>query len=355
MRSTDIDYDSPTTPNGDSGKFPEISSNGLGVAKSYDFVFDREDGDVELQASGQRLLIESREFEHYVLAGLVRDSTESSRRASTIGQIQLPRVTVKCDAQLVGDFNNTLKILYASVIEGPFDFDTATLISALRVSTVYEYDALRQFSISKLQQAELSAIQRIKIAQELDVVHWTEPAFEELANRVEPIEPEEARILGIDALLRVSNMREQRRTRRADDDENTLVSDTDTLMGVQPGKSRVQPPCIADDDSDELGADEDTVYHFPNSDDDMLGEKAKTCMVGVAMPGLRVHVPKKSRRQRLEVNFPGCTCTNPESGDCVSCRMPPCIFKVLRSLQAQQLIHSDEILALQCNMSAMGM
>ncbi|QRW19546.1 hypothetical protein RhiXN_00952 [Rhizoctonia solani] len=290
MRSTDIDYDSPTTPNGDSGKFPEISSNGLGVAKSYDFVFDREDGDVELQASGQRLLIESREFEHYVLAGLVRDSTESSRRASTIGQIQLPRVTVKCDAQLVGDFNNTLKILYASVIEGPFDFDTATLISALRVSTVYEYDALRQFSISKLQQAELSAIQRIKIAQELDVVHWTEPAFEELANRVEPIEPEEARILGIDALLRVSNMREQRRTRRADDDENTLVSDTDTLMGVQPGKSRVQLPC--NDDSDELDADEDTVYHFPNSDDDMLGEKAKTAWLEWQCPAYEFMFPR---------------------------------------------------------------
>jgi hypothetical protein len=126
------------------------------------------------------------------------------------------------------------------VVEGPFDFDAVTLTSALRVSSVYGYDALRQFSISKLERAELSAIQRIKIAQELNVMHWTDPAFEELANRAEPIQPDEARILGIDSLLRVSIMREQRRARPSDD-ESTLVSDTDTVMDARSkGKFRAQ-------------------------------------------------------------------------------------------------------------------
>ncbi|CCO27236.1 hypothetical protein BN14_01272 [Rhizoctonia solani AG-1 IB] len=121
------------------------------------------------------------------------------------------------------------------------------------------------------------------------------------------------------------------------------------------GKLRAQSSSDDEsEESDESDVGEDIIYHVPNSDDDMLGEKAKTCMIGVAMPGLRVHVPSKSKRQRLEVKFPQCTCMNPESGDCVACRIPPCVFKVMRSLQAQQLIHSDEIMALQGNMCALG-
>ncbi|CEL58199.1 hypothetical protein RSOLAG1IB_02944 [Rhizoctonia solani AG-1 IB] len=355
MRSTDVGYDSPVTPDSDLGKFPASSDNNISTPISYDFVFDREDGDVELQMNNT--LFKTRKYllnKFGTLAELLRDA-ESNGQLSTGSQIQLPRVSVKCDTQLIGDFNNTLKILYASVVEGPFDFDAVTLTSALRVSSVYGYDALRQFSISKLERAELSAIQRIKIAQELNVMHWTDPAFEELANRAEPIQPDEARILGIDSLLRVSIMREQRRARPSDD-ESTLVSDTDTVMDARSkGKFRAQSSIITDDESDGSDIDEDIIYHVPNSDDDMLGEKAKTCMIGVAMPGLRVHVPSKSKRQRLEVNFPQCTCMNPESGDCVACRIPPCVFKVMRSLQAQQLIHSDEIMALQGNMCALGL
>ncbi|CAE6456682.1 unnamed protein product [Rhizoctonia solani] len=300
MRSADVGYGSPVTPDSDSGKIPDNSGKRFSTPSSYEFVFDREDGDIELQLNNT--LFKTRKYllnKFGVLAELLRDA-ESTGRVSAGGPTPLPRVAVKCDTQLIGDFNNTLKVLYASVIEGPFDFDTATLISALRVSSVYGYDALRQFSISKLERAELSAIQRIKIAQELDVAHWTEPAFEELANRVEPIQPEEARILGIDSLLRVSNMREQRRARRGDD-ESTLVSDTDTLMGARSkGKLRAQSSSVADGDCDESDFDEDIIYHLPNSDDDMLGEKAKTCMIGVAIPGVRTHVPSKSRRQRLE-------------------------------------------------------
>ncbi|KAG8727817.1 hypothetical protein FRC11_012397 [Ceratobasidium sp. 423] len=282
------------------------------------------------------------------LAGLVRDA-ESTGQSSASGPIPLPRVVVKCDAQLIGDFNNMIKILYASVIEGPFEFDTATLISALRVATVYHYDALRQFSISKLERAELSAIQRIKIAQELDVAHWTEPAFEELTNRVEPIQPDEARILGINALLRVANMREERRVRRGN--EGTVVSE----LGSIPMGSRQQEIPRAESLYDDLSdTEEDTVYCLPDSDDDLLGEKAKTRFIGIPVPALRVHVPNKSRRGRLEVNFPDCTCTNPEVGGCVACRIPPCLFKVLRSLQAQQMIHSDEIMALQGTMAVLG-
>ncbi|CAE6463420.1 unnamed protein product [Rhizoctonia solani] len=348
MRSNDVSYDNPLTPDSDSGNEPEIATSVSGTTGPYDFVFDREDGDVELQMNNT--LFKTRKYvlnKFGALEKLVRDASTGQFSAS--GPTQIPRVVVQCDAQLIGDFNNMTKILYASVIEGPFEFDTATLISALRVATVYRYDALRQFSISKLERTELSAIQRIKIAQELDVAHWIEPAFEELANRVEPIQPDEARILGIDALLLVANMREERRVRGSGGIVVALGTDT-TLMG-----SRTQEVPRAGPATEDLSdTEEDDLYCLPDPDDDLLGEKAKTRFIGIPVPALRIHVPSKSRRQRLEVNFPDCTCTNPGVGDCVACRIPPCLFKVLRSLQAQQMIHSDEILALQGTVSILG-
>ncbi|CAE6403690.1 unnamed protein product [Rhizoctonia solani] len=275
MRSSDNDasYSSPLTPDSDSGSVPETSTPS--ASGSYDSVFGQEDGDIELQLNNT--LFKTRKYllnKFDVLAKLVEDG-ESSGQFST-GPTQIPRLTMKCDAQLIGDFINTSKILYASVIDGPFEFDTPTLVSALRVATVYDYDALRRFSISKLERANLSAIQRIKISHELDVVHWTEPAFEELANRAEPIQPDEARILGIDALLRVANMREERRARRGDD-ERTVCSDTDaTLVGC-----RSQEPRRGSSRCDDQPyVDEDAVYCLPDPDDDLLGK----------MPTIRVRV-----------------------------------------------------------------
>ncbi|EUC65450.1 hypothetical protein RSOL_446160 [Rhizoctonia solani AG-3 Rhs1AP] len=349
MRSDDVNCTSPLTPDSDSEREPE--TNVANENGSHDFVFDKADGDVELQLNNT--LFKTRKYlinKFGVLAKLLRD-TESTGQVSTSGATQLLRVTVKCDAQLIGDFINTNKILYASVIDGPFEFDTATLISALRIATVYGYDALRQFGISKLERANLSAIQRIKIAQELDVLHWIEPAFEELANRVEPIQPDEARILGIDSLLRVSNMREERRGRRSGD-ESTVISDTgSTLMG---SRSHETPRAGSSMDDEQFDIDEDVVYNLGEPDDDLLGEKAKTRFVGIPVPAIRTYIPSKSRRQRLEVNFPDCTCTSPNAGDCVACRISPCLFKVLRSIQAQQMVHSDEIMNLQGMVSSLS-
>ncbi|KDN49514.1 hypothetical protein RSAG8_02216, partial [Rhizoctonia solani AG-8 WAC10335] len=317
MRSGDVNCTSPLTPESDSGERPETSA--IDTNSSYDFVFDRGDGDVELQFNNT--LFKTRKYlinKFGVLSKLLQDA-ESTGQLSARDPTQLLRVTVKCDAQLIGDFINANKILYAS--------------------------------ISKLERAELSAIQRIKIAQELDVAHWIEPAFEELANRVEPIQPDEARILGIDALLRVSNMREKRRARRSDD-ESTVVSDADTtLMGSRSQEAPNAGTSRGDDQSD---IDEDIAYRIPEASDDLLGEKAKTRFIGIPVPPIHIHTPNKSRRQRLEVNFPDCTCTSPEVGDCVACRIPPCLFKVLRSVQAQQMIHSDEMATLQTMMSSMA-
>lgn len=95
------------------------------------------------------------------------------------------------------------------VIEGPFEFDAPVLISALRISSTYDYPDLRAFSINRLENISLSAIQRIELAREFQLASWEGPAYDELYVREEPISKEEARVLGIDAFAEVVKQREE--------------------------------------------------------------------------------------------------------------------------------------------------
>ncbi|KAG9085349.1 hypothetical protein FRC07_013393, partial [Ceratobasidium sp. 392] len=114
----------------------------------------------------------------------------------------------------VKDFLNTFKILYASPIDGPPDFDPVTLISALRLATTYDYPALRTFAISNLENAQLSAIERILIAREFEFTSWEEPAYVELCERDEPITEQEANALGVNVFVQVARIREKEQRRR---------------------------------------------------------------------------------------------------------------------------------------------
>jgi hypothetical protein len=53
-------------------------------------------------------------------------------------------------------------------------------VSALRIATAYDYPVLRAYAIEHLEKAELSAIERIKIAREFKLASWEEPAYLEL-------------------------------------------------------------------------------------------------------------------------------------------------------------------------------
>ncbi|QRW19547.1 hypothetical protein RhiXN_00953 [Rhizoctonia solani] len=105
-------------------------------------------------------------------------------------------ITVYRDERGVEDFKNMFKVLYASLIKGPFEFDAPTLVSCLRLATAYEYPELRKFSVDRLEGAALSPIERIELAREFDLSAWDEGAFQELVGRDEPITRDEAKALG---------------------------------------------------------------------------------------------------------------------------------------------------------------
>ncbi|KAG8700602.1 hypothetical protein FRC11_012811, partial [Ceratobasidium sp. 423] len=120
-----------------------------------------------------------------------------------------PCISLYRDERGVDDINNTFKILYASAVEGPFNFDTPILISALRIATAYGFDSMRTFTIQHLEKVSLGAIQRIQLAREFGLPSWEGPAYKELSERESPITEEEAQILGFSAFSKVARTREE--------------------------------------------------------------------------------------------------------------------------------------------------
>lgn len=101
-----------------------------------------------------------------------------------------------------------------SVVDGPFNFDHSTLSSALLLATRYDYPALRTFSITKLENANLTAVERVRLAREFKIPSWEEPAYLELCERDEPLSMSDAEVLGLQAVVHVGRIREKEQRRR---------------------------------------------------------------------------------------------------------------------------------------------
>ncbi|CCO27239.1 hypothetical protein BN14_01275 [Rhizoctonia solani AG-1 IB] len=114
----------------------------------------------------------------------------------------------------VEDMKNTFKILYASVIDGPTHFEPAVHISALRISTAYNFPKLRNYTIQELEKANLSAIQRIQIAREFGLTSWEVPAYSELSKREAALTEEEAQVLGFSTFAIIARAREEESLKR---------------------------------------------------------------------------------------------------------------------------------------------
>ncbi|KAF8679734.1 hypothetical protein RHS04_04073 [Rhizoctonia solani] len=125
-----------------------------------------------------------------------------------------PYITICRDDRGVSDVSNTFKIIYASVIDGPFSFDAPILISALRISSVYGFNNLRAFAIQHLEKMSLVPIQRIQLAREFGLSSWKGPAYKELSDREKAITEEEARVLGFAAFTKMAREREEAMLKR---------------------------------------------------------------------------------------------------------------------------------------------
>ncbi|KAF8593183.1 hypothetical protein BDV93DRAFT_529979 [Ceratobasidium sp. AG-I] len=172
------------------------------LAISGNTLFDLGDGDLRLVIQGTTL-----ETHKYII----------KRFSRLKNRIQNNAIALRSDEPVAEDFRNTFKILYASIVEGPFEFDPVTLISALRVASIYDYPALRVFAIKHLERVPLSAVERIRLAREFGLSSWEEPAYVELCNREDAITKQEAGILGLDAFVHVAKIREKEQRRRGKD------------------------------------------------------------------------------------------------------------------------------------------
>ncbi|KAG8768183.1 hypothetical protein FRC12_005727 [Ceratobasidium sp. 428] len=127
-------------------------------------------------------------------------------------------VPIRNNGYSADDFKNVFQVLYASVAEGPFEFSPPILISSLRISTLYGYYALRNFSISRLERASLSPVQRIQLARECNIESWKEPAYNELCTRDGAISNSEARVLRTEAFVTIARRREEEQRQRGRED-----------------------------------------------------------------------------------------------------------------------------------------
>ncbi|CAE6395949.1 unnamed protein product [Rhizoctonia solani] len=175
-------------------------------------VIDLGDGDIELKVNNTVF-----KTHKYLLNdfGRLKEVIKGMERYNT----GAPCISIYRDERGVEDFKNMFKVLYATLVKGPFEFDAPILISSLRIATAYEYPELRKFSVDRLGAASLSAIQRIQLAREFDLTAWDESAFQELATREEPITKDEARELGFERFEELAKAREDEKRKKGAEDE----------------------------------------------------------------------------------------------------------------------------------------
>lgn len=174
---------------------------------NHEFTFA--DGNVELQVSDQMFRVH--EYQLNKFSGLVKLIQEA--RSIKANSTPNGRIRVTCHSNST-DVYNTLRIIYTSVVSGPPKFDTNTLISTLRIATVFNYPELREFAISSLEKSDIMPIDRIQLSDELSLPQWEKPAFTELCQRVEPISISEAQVLGIERLTHIARVRETEQRRQ---------------------------------------------------------------------------------------------------------------------------------------------
>jgi len=110
------------------------------------------------------------------------------------------------------DFEALLKVLYATRFStNQPDPEASLIIPAFRLANMWEFRELREYLIP-LAEKVLNDVDKIAFAREFDVKDWLAPALTRLCQRAEPLTSEESSKLGVDSLLLVSRIREEKLT-----------------------------------------------------------------------------------------------------------------------------------------------
>lgn len=250
------------------------------------------------------------------------------------------------------------------MLEGPFEFDYPVLLSALRIATAYDHPVLRAYAIGHLEKAELTAIERIKIAREFGMRSWEEPAYLELCARDEPITSEEASVLGMDSFVRLAGMREMEQRRRGREDAYSGGEEKPATFkdkgGVKyEGKGQSAPTNQYDQEAQEAGDSLqsdgpfycvtvlDTDAAYPITSAHASNNTIAPSFVGVQTNGFYVQDTWTDDCTERQLNVPNCTChfENKVTRGVVRCQctLPACAVAAFKRLEVQQLAHANSI------------
>lgn len=331
---------SGTEPFSDDGSTLGVGGDMSGVAAGNpgSSLFDLGDGDLHIAVNGATL--ETHKFLVKRFVGL-KDRIENNTITLEPGE---PGLEI---------FKNTFKILYASVVEGPFEFDHVTLTSALLLATKYQYPALRAFAITKLENAALSAVERIRLARDFGIPSWEEPAYLELCERDEALTMAEAGVLGLEAVVHLGRIREKEQRRRGR--EVDAVEDLRGRVGEERADDPGMPHAPATPVKPEPTA---PTTASPNSDK-AQGTQAgvtqgdvetsfKPCFIDLPTPSVQEIQNSYcyyGDRYRINLNVPDCKCS--AYGRHCQCKLPACAISAFEQLQTQQLAHKTNISALE--------
>ncbi|KAH7344484.1 hypothetical protein B0J17DRAFT_635609 [Rhizoctonia solani] len=176
------------------------SSSSRGASIIHDFI----GANIELQVNDVLFRIHESKLSKFTsLHQLIEDARCDNPHADTLA------IVVHGDSELASDFLGALELLNASPVE-PVNLSYEVLVSAARISTIYDYPTLRAFCIKQLEELPLDAIERFRIGRALDLKSWEERAYQELSERDEAITKEEMLVLGVDAYFQVASMRDTR-------------------------------------------------------------------------------------------------------------------------------------------------
>ncbi|CAE7147122.1 unnamed protein product [Rhizoctonia solani] len=216
MAFSSAGHDSSSTnnqgdPNSRSSRRSVVSVEARTTAPELDAEFAYPDGNIELQASSHIFWVHEFQFAKFAkIADLIRQARE--RGDFTAAPERRVKINIPCTGKLIStDVRQTLRVIYSSLVSShtPPKFDGQTLISTLRVASLYQNPDLRDFSISQLQsEFYIAPIYRIALSDELAIPGWEAPAFLELCRRPEALSQDEASILGIARTVEVARVRE---------------------------------------------------------------------------------------------------------------------------------------------------
>ncbi|TFK65315.1 hypothetical protein BDN72DRAFT_773503 [Pluteus cervinus] len=117
------------------------------------------------------------------------------------------------EAFLQGDFNDTdlerfLAVLFPSVY-GQYDASSVEeWASVLKVAHEWEFESIRKLALAQIEPIA-TAVDEVVFGKGYDVPAWTEKGRIRLCRREEPITPEEGVRLGLEEVLKISDIRQR--------------------------------------------------------------------------------------------------------------------------------------------------